>query len=143
MKQAAIILLLVLSSLSSFAQDKYLADVEGTQNLSKEVAQLFYDDYITVAFKKLTPYWPLPADELEGLEEKTIRYLNLLDTRFGKKTELVKLRDEKIGDFAKRETYLIRYELSAIRLIFTCYKNDNGWIVNAFKWDDKLSEEFK
>jgi hypothetical protein len=143
MKQAAIILLLVLSSLSSFAQDKYLADVEGTQNLSKEVAQLFYDDYITVAFKKLTPYWPLPADELEGLEEKTIRYLNLLDTRFGKKTELVKLRDEKIGDFAKRETYLIRYELSAIRLIFTYYKNDNGWIVNAFKWDDKLSEEFK
>ena len=143
MKQAAIILLLVLSSLSSFAQDKYLADVEATQNLSKEVAQLFYDDYITVAFKKLTPYWPLPADELEGLEEKTIRYLNLLDTRFGKKTELVKLRDEKIGDFAKRETYLIRYELSAIRLIFTYYKNDNGWIVNAFKWDDKLSEEFK
>jgi hypothetical protein len=143
MKQVLFVLTLVLSSLFSFAQDKYLTDVDATQKLSKEVAQLFYDDYITVAFKKLTPYWPLPADELEGLEEKTIRYLNLLDTRFGKKTELVKLRDEKIGDFAKRETYLIRYELSAIRLIFTYYKNDNGWIVNAFKWDDKFSEEFK
>jgi hypothetical protein len=143
MKQVLFVLTLVLSSLFSFAQDKYLTDVDATQKLSKEVAQLFYDDYITVAFKKLTPYWPLPADELEGLEEKTIRYLNLLDTRFGKKTELVKLRDEKIGDFAKRETYLIRYELSAIRLIFTYYKNGNGWIVNAFKWDDKLSEEFK
>ncbi len=143
MKHVLVVLTLVLSSLSAFAQDKYLTDVDATQKLSKEVAQLFYDDYITVAFKKLTPYWPLPEDEIEALEEKTIRYLNMLDDRFGKKTELLKLKDERVGDFALRETYLIRYELSAIRLIFTYYKNDKGWIVNAFKWDDKLSEEFE
>ncbi|MEY2924838.1 MAG: hypothetical protein RLZZ337_1386 [Bacteroidota bacterium] len=137
------ILFLSIFSLSSLAQDKYLPDVAATQKLSKEVSQLFYDDYIGVAFKKLMPYWPLPADEIQGLEEKTIRYLNMLDDRFGEKVEVVRLKEETIKDFAIRETYLIRYEKSAIRLQFSFYKNDKGWIVNAFKWDDSLSEEFE
>lgn len=143
MKKITLLLLISISSLVSVAQVKYLANQAEIQELSKEVAQYFYDDYITVAFKKLTPYWPMPADELESLEEKTIRYLNLLDERFGEKQSLQKLKEEKISDFALRETYVIKYEYSAIRLQFTYYKNNQGWLVNSFKWDDKFSEEFE
>ena len=143
MKIYTITLLFLVFGFTGLAQEKYLENEVETQNLSKEVAQLFYDDYITVAFKKLAPYWPLPADEIESIEEKTIRYLNLLDERFGEKQSVQKLGVEKISDFALRETYVIKYEYSAIRLQFTYYKNNQGWLVNSFKWDDKFSEEFE
>jgi hypothetical protein len=85
----------------------------------------------------------IAEDELESIEEKTIKYLNIIEQRFGKSIGTLKVKNETISDIAIRETYFIRFENTAIRLIFTYYKNDNGWIVNAFKWDDSFTEEFK
>jgi hypothetical protein len=48
-----------------------------------------------------------------------------------------------IADFSIRETYIIRFENTAIRVIYTYYKNNSGWILNEFKWDDSFAEEFK
>jgi hypothetical protein len=28
-------------------------------------------------------------------------------------------------------------------VIYTYYKNNSGWILNEFKWDDSFAEEFK
>jgi len=135
--------LLTLFSIGIFAQDKYLKDVNETQELSKKVASLFNENKISKSFKELKPYWPLPQNELDELKEKTIKYLNIIEERFGKSIGILKVKNETISDIAIRETYLIRYENTAIRVIFTYYKNDKGWIVNAFKWDDSFTEEFK
>ena len=51
--------------------------------------------------------------------------------------------EQNIQDTAFRETYLLKFENTALRLIFTYYKNSKGWIINAFKWDDNYDEEFK
>jgi hypothetical protein len=85
----------------------------------------------------------LPENEIGSLEEKTIQYMNILQGRFGKVEGVVKLKEETIGDFAIKETYILRFENSAIRLMYTYYKNKNGWILNTFKWDDSFFEEFK
>jgi hypothetical protein len=132
-----------LLSLNLAAQKKYLKDIPQTQELSKKIGDLFNDRKISESFDELSIYWPLPQDEIDGLEEKTVKYLNLLSDRFGKTQGAIKVKNETISDIATRETYIVRYEKSAIRLIFTYYKNDNGWIVNAFKWDDSFTEEFK
>lgn len=134
---------LSLLSVSLFAQEKYLKSVSETQELSKKIVELFEKNKISESFEELTPYWPMPQNELESIEEKTIKYLNLVELRFGKSIENLKVKNETISDIAIRETYLIRYENTAIRVIFTYYKNDNGWIVNAFKWDDSFTEEFQ
>jgi len=135
--------ILSLISLGLFAQNKYLKNVTETQELSKKIVSYFIENKISESFEQLTPYWPLPQNEIESLEEKTIKYLNIIEQRFGKSIGSLKVKNETISDVAIRETYLIRYENTAIRLIFTYYKNNNGWIVNAFKWDDSFSEEFK
>jgi len=140
-----IILTIILTLMSSglFSQDKYLRDTTETQELSKKVVELFSENKIAKSFDELTPYWPLPQNEIESIEEKTIKYLNIIEQRFGKSIGTVKVKNEKINTIALRETYLIRYENTAIRLKFTYYKNNNGWIVNAFKWDDSFTEEFE
>jgi hypothetical protein len=143
MKTIIIATILSLSSIGLFAQNKYLSNVVETQELSKEIVSLFNENKISESFVQLTKYWPMPQNELDSLEEKTIKYLNLIRQRFGNSIGTLKVKNETIADIAIRETYIIRYGNSAIRLIFTYYKNSNGWIVNAFKWDDSFEEEFK
>ncbi len=143
MKKQFSTLILSLFSIGLFAQGTYLKDVTETQHLSENIVRLFNENKISESFDQLTPYWPLPQNELDAIEEKTIKYLNIIAQRFGKSIGTLKVKNEKISEIALRETYLIRYENTAIRLIFTYYKNDKGWIVNAFKWDDSFAKEFK
>lgn len=130
-------------SLSVYAQKGILKSETETQAISKKVSELFSKNKISDAFNEINPYWPLPENELIAIEDKTIKYLNVIEDRFGRSIGFVKVKNETISDFAIRETYLVRYENTAIRLIFTYYKNNEGWIVNAFKWDDSYDEEFK
>jgi hypothetical protein len=137
------LLVLVTSlSLGLSAQDQYLKDSTATQALSQKVAQLFSENKVSKSFSELGAYWPLPQNEIESIEEKTLKYLNLIEERFGKSIGILKVKNESIQNVAIRETYLVRYENTAIRLKFTYYKNNKGWIVNAFKWDDSFAEEF-
>lgn len=142
MKNLTLFIVLLFGVIRLSAQEQYLNDVTETQELSKTIASLFQENQVSKAFGTLTPYWPMPLNEIEAIEEKTIKHLNLLEQRFGQSIGYVKIKNETISDIAVRETYLVRYTKSAIRLKFTFYKNDNGWIVNAFKWDDSFSEEF-
>lgn len=143
MKKTIIAITLSFMSLGLIAQEKYLKDINETVELSKKVSSLFKDNKISESFDLLADYWPMPQNELESIREKTIKYLNIIEQRFGKSIGTIKVKNETISDIAIRETYLIRYEHTAIRLIFTYYKSNNGWIVNAFRWEDSFAEEFK
>ena len=68
--------------------------------------------------------------------------MKILRDRFGKMESVIKVNEETIKDFALRETYILKFENSAIRLMYTYYKNEKGWILNGFKWDDSFDDEF-
>jgi hypothetical protein len=132
-----------LISFQSFGQVKYLKDPSETEKLSAKATDLFIQNKMNDCFKELQKYWPLPENEIEALQEKTTRYMNIIEDRFGKAIDFKKVKNEVIADFSIRETYIIRFENTAIRVIYTYYKNNNGWILNEFKWDDSFAEEFK
>lgn len=143
MKKTILVSILSLFTFSLFAQNETLESEIETQKLSKKVADLFKDNKITESFEMLKQYWPLPENELDALEEKTIKYMNILENRFGKRLDVTKIKDENISDIALRETYIMRYNFSALRIVFTYYRSENGWFINSFKWDDSFTEEFE
>lgn len=143
MKKTILVSILSLFTFSLFAQNETLESKIETQKLSKKVADLFKDNKITESFEMLKQYWPLPENELDALEEKTIKYMNILENRFGKRLDVTKIKDENISDIALRETYIMRYSFSALRIVFTYYRSENGWFINSFKWDDSFTEEFE
>lgn len=143
MKKRILISILSLFTFCLFAQNETLKSKIETQKLSKKVADLFKDNKITESFEMLKQYWPLPENELDALEEKTIKYMNILENRFGKRLDVTKIKDENISDIALRETYIMRYNFSALRIVFTYYRSENGWFINSFKWDDSFTEEFE
>ncbi len=143
MKKVIVAISVLLFSFSVNAQSDYLLTVSETKSFSEKITNLFYSKKILDATKELRKYWPIPEDEIVLFEEKTVKYLNLINERFGSPINYMKVKNETILDFAIRETYLIRYDNTAIRIIITFYKSKNGWIVNAFKWDDSFTDEFK
>lgn len=128
---------------TTLAQKKYLKNTDEMNFLSKNVTTLFKDNKVSEAFVELKPYWPVSESEIESLESKTIKYIDIIEERFGKPLKIEEIRNESISDFAKRKTFLIQYPISAIRLIFTFFRSTDGWVINAFKWDDSFEEEFK
>ncbi|MFN7100129.1 MAG: hypothetical protein ACK4M4_07120 [Flavobacterium sp.] len=137
------LIIVMLFTLQSYTQIKYIKDIENAKLISKDVAQLFKENKINDAFINIKAYWPLPENEIDNLESKTIQSMNLVAVRYGNSEGIVKILEQNIKETAFREVYLVKYENTALRLIFTYYKNNNGWIINAFKWDDNFTEEFK
>ncbi len=76
MKRISIVSVVILLSVNLYAQEKFLANEKETQELSRKVVNLFSENKISECFDELSLYWPLPQNELEPLEEKTIKYLN-------------------------------------------------------------------
>jgi hypothetical protein len=133
---------LALLSCRATGQLEHLKSEQEARALSKKVALLFEEQKIPEAMDAMEKHWPMPANELDNLEEQTLKYSNVLLNRFGAIIGSEKIKEQTINDFAMRETYVLRYEYSAIRLIFVYLKNDQGWVVNSFKWDDSIEEAF-
>ena len=130
-------------SYSSYCQSKFLKNEAELRIESKKITELFKNDSIIEVFTEMKKYWPLPENELTDMQTKSITMLNTVKARFGESIGYSKIKEEKINDFALRETYIVRYTNHAIRLIFTYYKNNQGWVINGFTWDDSFAEEFK
>lgn len=108
-----------------------------------EVAELFRKNNVPDAFTLMAPYWPVSESEFNDVREKSIEYMNLFHEQLAPASRVVKINEQNVGDFAIRETWCILFQNTAIRLIFTFYKNPEGWILNAFRWNDSFEEEFK
>jgi hypothetical protein len=142
-KKIIFIALFIVISVGALAQEKLLKSADEARALSAKVTELFKANKITDAFKELRLYWPIPENEVYGMEEKTIKSLNMVEGRFGKPESILKVNESAIKDIGIRETYFVKYQFTAIRVIFTYYRNEKGWLINSFKWDDSFTEEFK
>lgn len=143
MKKKILFLALFSTSISFFSQEKFLNNETDINKLSLDVVSLFEKNKVSESIDLMRPYWPLSENEIDILEKKTVRSLNIVQQRFGNAIGNVKIKTEKIKDIALRLTYLVRYDIYALRLKFTFYKNKNGWLITTFEWDDDYTEEFK
>ena len=137
------LLLVLLSSITFYGQKQVLKNKSQALELSKKITILLKEEKIADAFIELEKYWPVSQDQLDGFRGKTIQDFSLVKQKYGVTIGIEKIKEEKIGDFAIRETYFIKYQNAPIRVIYSYYKNDKGWIIIGFSWDDAFIKEFK
>ena len=119
-----------------------LSSKEELTKQSDKVMMFLKNSEFENAFAEIRKYWPLPENELTQLESQTIKQFNMVADRFGSIIGTDFIKDKTIKDFVVSKIYVIRFEKHMIRVLFTYYKNDRGWILNGFKWDDKFEELF-
>jgi hypothetical protein len=107
--------------------------------LTESVMKLVAENKIDDAFGKLKPYWPLPPNEVDTLILKTISMRNTVGDRFGSTTGYVFVREDVVGDFLVRYTYVEKRQKHPLRWTFIFYRAANGWTVDAAAWDDNVS----
>lgn len=129
-------------SMYSFAQDGYLKNVKETQQHSEYCASLFAEWKIDEMMTEIIKYTPVSEADMRELGEKTKGFKDMLTESYGEVIGYEKIKNETLNEFAIRETYVIRLENFALRVIFVYYKNDSGWMLNSFNWDDEWKEEF-
>lgn len=139
MKKILIVLVVLLSTELTYAQN-FLPNKEAVTKHTENVMKYLEASEIPKAFSELQEYWPLPENEIIQLESQTIKQFNLVGSRFGNISGYDFIKDDGLKDYVIRKTYVIKFELHMIRVLFTYYKNEKGWILNSFKWDDQFEE---
>ena len=124
------------------AQTQYLKSVKETQAVSDKCTGLFADWKIDEMMNEIIKYTVVSESEMRELGEKTKGFKDMLTESYGEIIGYEKIKNEALNDFAIRETYVIRMEYFAIRVIYVYYKNNQGWTLNSFNWDDEWKEEF-
>lgn len=128
--------------MAQLANAQSLTSKEDLTKHSDKVMMFFKTSEFEKAFDELKKHWPLPENELTQLESQTIRQFNMVADRFGSILGTDFVKEETIKDFAVRKIYVIRFEKHMIRVLFTYYRNEDGWLLNGFKWDDSFEELF-
>jgi aromatic ring-opening dioxygenase LigB subunit len=94
-------------------------------------------------FELLQRYCPLPESEINDLEAQTSSQLQRVASRFGEIIGFEFIRNKQIKNFALQKIYVLKFERHIIRVLFTYYRNEQGWMLNAFSWDDRFYELFE
>jgi len=110
--------------------------------LTETVMQLVVADKISDAMDKLKAYWRLPPNEIDTLVLKTISLRNTIADRYGRTLSYAFVREEDVGDYLVRYTYVERRENHPLRWTFIFYRATDRWWMDSASWDDKVSELF-
>jgi len=132
----------VLTALPCLAEPPPLSSKADTRALTEAVMQLVVDDKISDAMEKLKPYWRLPPNEIDTLVLKTISMRNTIADRYGRTFGYALVRENDVGDYLVRYTYVERRENHPLRWTFIFYRASDRWWMDAAAWDDKVSELF-
>jgi hypothetical protein len=135
--------MLLLATLQMDAQKKLLADDKAVNDLTENAMKQFIQYNFGATFDLMQIYWPLPANEIDNLESQTIRQLNLVTDRFGNFKSYHLVSEKRIEDHVWQRTYIVKCDKHLLRILFTFYNNGDGWSVNSFTWDDKISGLFE
>jgi hypothetical protein len=85
----------------------------------------------------------IPSAEFDVLLGQLPLQLPAMSARFGTSIGYEFIREEKLGESLALLTYIHKFEKHATRWYFFCYKGKSGWLINTFKFDDKVQELFR
>lgn len=116
---------------------------EQTRELSNQFMAAIVALDVQGAFKLLQPYFRTTTqEEFAKLQIQTISQLDAYADKFGFPIGFEFIKEEKVGDFLIRYTYLEKYETSLLRWTFVFYKPKGEWLFNSLSWDESLQPVF-
>ena len=117
-----------------------MSNAADIQQFCSSVLQYIVQEDFESGFDLLAKRSIHPKSLMDKQRDLTKRQISLLAPRFGKAIgyELVNIATP-CGSIMKY-TYIVKHERHALRWRFTFYKPKEKWILNTFRWDDKITE---
>lgn len=141
MKMLFTVMTTVLTIQAACAQN-YFKSKDEVATYAENITTLFKEQDFSKAFTELRKYWPISEEEIRQMESQTKEQFEIVSERFGAIVGTDFVKEKLAKDFAIKRIHVIKFEKHIIRLDFTFYKSDKGWLLNAFRWDDQMGELF-
>lgn len=138
-----LLILLCAVALPSTALAGGFANLVDARNLADQAVALFRQEKIVEGYDTLKPYWPLPGVEIDNLANQTNTQWPMVKQRFGTSIGTEFVSESRAGESLARFVFLQKFQHHALRWVFTFYKPQDQWIINAVSFDDHLANLFE
>lgn len=136
----ALLILGVLSFGSAYAET--LKDPAAARQLTDRIMAKVGIGEIDAALVLMKPYIVIPDVELEAVRNQVSMQLPLMNQRFGKSIGYEFISEDKEGASLLRIVHVHKFERTAMRWVFYFYRNNDGWVLNSFTFDDAIQAMF-
>ncbi len=123
------------------------ADSFKSKKETREFSNDFMDNMVAGKFQKgfdlAKPYWPISADEIDGIVNQINTNWPAINQRFGKSIDKEFIQDKRIGKSFVRYYYLHKFENHSIYWQIDFYKPKSEWKVNTITFLDNLEVLFE
>jgi hypothetical protein len=142
MKRIFVIAFCVACLWTQQGQAQALRSVDDLRNITHQAMGYVITGEFGAVFDTMAPHWPFSVSELDMLSMQTMTQRSTLGQRFGATMGIDLASEQIVGDSIMRITYIEKLEFHLIRWVFTFYKPDDVWLVNAIVWDDDIDALF-
>lgn len=136
-----VLIITLLVSFTIQGQKKYFKTIGELKANTEKIANSFINKEYEDLFNGMKPYWVLEPNEIDTLKTKTKNYQEFFYQRLGNGIDAIKIKEQNLKDILFKESYILRYQKSALRIVLIYYKSNLGWAINSFNWDDKFLQE--
>ncbi|MFP6741737.1 MAG: hypothetical protein VCD33_08945 [Alphaproteobacteria bacterium] len=123
-------------------QAQALRSIDDLRDITRQAMTQVEIGNFAEVFATMAPHWPFSVSELDMLSMQTMTQRSTLGQRFGLTMGIDLASEQIVGDSIMRITYIEKLEYRLIRWVFTFYKADDEWMVNAIVWDDDIDALF-
>lgn len=143
MRHLFLILAISCSSLSTYAQTKFLPSAPEAKRASEGIVASISSGNFPGAWKELRPLSVVSSSELDVFEAQFNGQIEGIYRRFGSPLGYEFISEQVLGNSLVRYQFLIRNEKAPVRWVFVFYRADQGWVLTDFKFDTVASEFFR
>jgi hypothetical protein len=88
------------------------------------------------------PLVGIPPAEFDAMRGQVVLQIPMMSARFGASIGHEFIEERRLGESLARFAYLHKFDIHATRWYFYAYRGKSGWIINTFRFDDKLTDMF-
>lgn len=136
------VLALVLCALSLTVKAEVLKGPQEARQLADRIMSKVGSGDVDSGLTLMKPYLIVPEVELEAQRNQAKLQWPLLSQRFGACIGQEFIREDRVGESLLRLVYIQKFERHAMRWVFIFYRNNEGWVLNTFKFDDAIQTIF-
>ena len=92
------------------------------------------------AFADMKPYTIIPPTEFDAAALQSKSQRDLVGTRFGATIGYEFIGEKRSGQSLLKLTYIEKTERHALPWLFYFYRTPNGWVLNSFFWNDRMTD---
>jgi len=115
-----------------------LPNEQAAKDLSDKIMTKVNAGDLAAAFDLMKPYAAVSATEIDSAALQSKAAMDQFGSRYGSSIGIEFIDSKKSGDSLLRIRYLQKCVKGPLTWVFYFYKNNDGWLLDTFKWDDSM-----